>query len=93
MENIKKQVQAYFNQNARYYIPNFESLSEENKSHIVDIGTSIICTKHKIGYQGGSFAQSIVDNNLSRAFATADNINLNALRFYVMMINNMGVNL
>ena len=53
MENIKSQVQAYFEKSAHYYIPNFEDLSEDNRNHIVNIGTSIICTRHGIGYPGG----------------------------------------
>ena len=50
MENIKSQVQAYFDKNARNYITNSETLTAEDKSHIVNIGTSIICTRHEIGY-------------------------------------------
>lgn len=93
MENIRNQVQAYFNQNASNYIPNFVYLSEEDQNHIINIGTSIICTRHNIGYPGGSFVQSVVNNDLSGAFATADHINVNALRFYVMMMYNMPVTL
>jgi hypothetical protein len=91
MENIRNQVQAYFNQNAQNYIPNFVYLSEDDRNHMVNIGTSIICTRHNIGYPGGSFVQSVVDNNLSGAFANADNINSNALKFYCMMMYNMPV--
>ena len=91
MEKIRNQVQAYFNQNAQNYIPNFVYLSEDDRNHIVNIGTSIICTRHNIGYPGGSFVQSVVDNNLSGAFANADNINSNALKFYCMMMYNMPV--
>ena len=86
IENIRKQVQAYFNQNAQNYIPNFVYLSEEDKNHIVNIGTSIICTRHNVGYPGGSFVQSIVNNDLQGTFATADDININAIRFYLMMM-------
>lgn len=93
MEKIKAQVQAYFDKNAHLYIPNFRNLSEGDKSHIVNIGTSIICTRHEIGYPGGSFVQSVVDNSLSGAIANADSVNLNAIRFYVMMMYNMSVTL
>lgn len=93
MENIKSQVQAYFDKNASLYIPNFNSLSEDNKNHIVNIGTSIICTRHEIGYPGGSFVQSVVNNDLRGAFANADGTNINAIRFYLMMMYNMPVKL
>lgn len=91
MQNIKSLVQAYFDKNAHHYIPNFESLSNEDKDHIVNIGTSIICTLHGIGYQGGSFVQSIVNNDLQGAFTNADSVNINAIRFYLMMMCNMPV--
>jgi hypothetical protein len=93
MENIKSQVQAYFDKNASMYIPNFETLSEEGKNHIVNIGTSIICTRNGVGYPGGSFVQSVVNNDLRGAFANADGTNINAIRFYLMMMYNMSVTL
>ena len=60
----------------------------DEREHIVNIGTSILCTRWGIGYPGGSFAQAIVDNNLSEAFGRADNINANAIRFYVTLLYN-----
>jgi hypothetical protein len=93
MENIREQVQKYFTENAPQYIPNFVYLLEEQKEHIISIGTSIICTRHKIGYPGGSFVQAVVNNDLQGAFATADSINVNCIRFYLMMMYNMPVNL
>lgn len=91
IQNIKNQVQAYFNKNASFYIPNFNYLTDSDKEHIVNIGTSIICTRLEIGFEGGSFVKSVVKNDLYGAFANADDININAIRFYLMMIHNMGV--
>jgi hypothetical protein len=93
MENIKTQVHAYFDKYASNYIPNFANLSNEDKQHIVNIGTSIICTRHEVGYAGGSFVQSVVNNDLQGAFANADSTNVNALKFYCMMMYNMPVSL
>ena len=93
MENIKTQVQAYFDKYANNYILNFANLSNEDKQHIVNIGTSIICTRHNVGYPGGSFVQSVVNNDLQGAFANADSTNVNALKFYCMMMYNMPVSL
>lgn len=93
IEKIRNQVQAYFNQNAQNYIPNFVYLSEDDKNHIINIGTSIICTRHNVGYAGGSFVQSVVNNDLQGAFSNADHINSQSLKFYCMMIYNMSVTL
>jgi hypothetical protein len=93
MEKIKAQVQAYFDKNAEMYISILPFMSEEDKNHIVNIGTSIICTRHNIGYPGGSFVNAIVNNDLQGACANADATNVHALKFYCMMIYNMPVNL
>jgi hypothetical protein len=93
MENIKSQVQAYFDKNAHLYVTDFNSMSEEDKNHIVNIGTSIIYTRHNIGYAGGSFVQSVVANDLRATFANADGTNIKAIRFYLMMMYNMSVTL
>jgi hypothetical protein len=60
----------------------------DNRDHVVRIGTSILCTRWGVGYPGGSFVQAIVDNNLSEAFGRADEINVNAIRFYVRLLYN-----
>jgi hypothetical protein len=65
------------------------SVSEEYKSHIVNIGTSILCTKWGIGYPGGGFVQAVVDNDLMGAFSRADSINKDAMGFYCKLLYNI----
>mgnify|MGYP000362287478 FL=1 len=57
--------------------------------HIINIGTSIMCTKWNIGYEGGSFVQAIVNNDLSKAVSSADGTNIKALKLYCLMMYNM----
>lgn len=45
---------------------------ENVSDHILDIMVSIMCTRDKSSYAGGSFVQSIVDNDLYRAATNAD---------------------
>ncbi len=92
-EKINQAVKEYFDKNAKHYVANFDELETDDKNHIISIGTSIICTRLEIGYAGGSFVQSVVNNDLRGAFANADHINVNAIRFYLMMMYNMPVNL
>jgi hypothetical protein len=92
IEKIRNGVKSYFHANGPSYIPNFVHLSKEDKEHIIDIGTSIICTRHRIGFPGGSFVQAIVNNDLRGTYGRADNVNLNAIRFYVMLICNFSLN-
>jgi hypothetical protein len=58
------------------------------REHVITIGTSILCTKWKIGYPGGSFVQAIVDNNLSESFGRADTANRDIILFYCKLIYN-----
>jgi hypothetical protein len=62
----------------------------ESRSHIVNIGTSILCTKWGIGYPGGSFVQAVVGNDLMGAFSRADSINKDAMGFYCKLLYNIG---
>ena len=65
-------------------------VSGESRSHIVNIGPSILCTKWGIGYPGGSFVQAVVDNDLMGAFSRADSINKDAIGFYCKLLYNIG---
>ena len=58
--------------------------------HIIYIGTSLLCTKWNVGYPGGDFVKAIVDNDLSGAFSRADHINQHCIKFYVMLMYNVG---
>jgi hypothetical protein len=88
---IRGKVREYLEKYGKHYIQNFESFSDEDRDHVVSIGTSIMCTRLEIGFPGGSFVQSIVNNNLSGTFASADSINAQCIRFYVMMMYNLNL--
>ena len=90
-DQIKDLVSQYFDQNAHLYVTDFSKMDIEDRMHIINIGTSIICTRMNIGFPGGSFVQSMVDNDLSRTFANADGTNVKAIRFYLMMMHNMPI--
>lgn len=85
---VRTLVSDYFNKNADKYIPQALMLLE--KEHIIDIGTSVLCTKWDVGYPGGHFAQAIVDNNLSESYSRADDVNVHCIRFYLMLMYNVG---
>jgi hypothetical protein len=72
-------------------IPIEHRLNPESLSHIERIGASILCTKWKVGYPGGSFVQAVVDNRLTEAFGRADSVNRDCMTFYVSMMTNIGM--
>lgn len=85
---IKQKVTDYVNDNQKK-IPNSILEDQGKLSHIIDVGCSIMRTKWNVGYPGGSFAQAIVDNNLSASFGRADETCCQCMHFYVMMVNNL----
>lgn len=52
--------------------------------HILDIMVSIMCTRDKSSYSGGSFVQSVVDNDLYLAVSRADSECSKHLKLLVM---------
>ena len=86
---VKKLVEDSFDENAQYTGLSF--LNEEAKSHIINIGTSILCTKWEIGFEGGGFVQAFVNNDLMKAVGSADGISLKGLKFFASLLYNTGM--
>ena len=89
IEVVKELVGNYLGLNG--WQAGLRELPDAECNHIIEIGTSILCTKWQIGYTGGGFVQAVVDNDLQRAFANADNINVKALKFYCQLMYNVGM--
>lgn len=90
-EKVKQIVEKYFESNAVHSVPLYILTDPEARDHIIQIGTSILCTKWDIGYPGGSFVQAVVSNNLREAIGRGDNINIQALKFYCQLMYNVGM--
>jgi len=86
---IRNAVTKYLDENSQL-VPFDIMIDDESRNHIIDIGTSIMCTKWKIGYPGGGFVQAVIDNNLTEAFSRADEICSRALKFFVTLKYNLG---
>ena len=87
-EIVRALVSDYFDKNADKYVPHI--MFQLEREHIINTGTSIMCDKWHVGYPPGSFAQAMVDNNLTDAFGRADDVNIHCIRFYVMLMYNVG---
>ena len=92
MENYDKVneiVKDYLAKNGMYYIPNFNQLSSDEYNHILNIGTDIMLNYWGMNeYESGSFIKNFINNDLQGTFASADSINQNCIRFYIMLKNN-----
>ena len=86
IKKVKDSVEIFVNENVDS-ISGFIIQSELD--HIINTGTSIMCTKWNIGYEGGSFVQAVVNNDLSKAVGSADGVNIKALKLYCLMMYNM----
>lgn len=88
IEIVESHVRKYVMENL-HLIP--YTVIDDGIEHVVSIAQSIMCTKWRVGYPGGSFVQSIVNNDLRGSFANADSTNRQCVYFYVVMIGNLGM--
>lgn len=91
MEEVRKIVENYFKEHGSNVLPLAVLWGEDSVEHVINIGTSILCTKWGIGYPGGSFVQAVVNNDLMEAVGRADSINVHALKFYCQLMYNVGM--
>ena len=84
---VKKLVEDSFDENAMY--SGIDGMNGEAKAHIINIGTSILCTKWEIGFEGGGFVQAFVNNDLMKAVGSADGISLKGLKFFASLLYNI----
>lgn len=60
------------------------------RDHIIDIATSILCTKWKVGHEGGGFVRAFVANDLMNAIGRADATTIKGFKFFGMLVYNVG---
>ena len=86
-DKLKEYVRNYLKDQKKYLANHIDIDDEE---HVVSIGASVLMTKYPElgGYPGGSFVQSIVNNDLFGAFSRADYINKTAIEFYLRLLYN-----
>ena len=89
IETVRSLVASYYVQNAAYC--KISNLNGEEQSHIIEIGTSILCTKWGVGYAGGSFVQSFVNNDLLGAIGRADETSYKGFKFFASLMYNVGM--
>jgi hypothetical protein len=65
------------------------SMTQSELNHILDIGTSILCTKWKVGFEGGGFVQAFVNNDLMNAIGRADSTTIKGFKFFGMLVYNV----
>jgi hypothetical protein len=87
-ERITQAVEKYLNRNSNL-VPMHRLMNREDRQHIVRIGTSIMCTKWKVGPPGGSFVSAICNNDLQGAINRADTVNSDCIKFYVTLYENL----
>ncbi len=88
ISTVRQIVEKYYKDNAYYC--NLIDMTEDEKSHIINIGTSILCTKWDVGYQGGGFVQAFVNNDLLGAIGCADGTSYKGFKFFAHLMYNVG---
>jgi hypothetical protein len=67
------------------------NLNESEVSHIIDLASSVMMTRDKY-MMGGSFVQSIVENNLEQAISRADDTAIKGLKTFTVINKNCYIN-
>lgn len=88
INTVRKTVEGFY-QKFLEWDNSMPSIDSSEGQHIVNTGTSVLCTKWKVGYEGGGFVQAIVNNDLMKAVGAADAVNIKALKFYCQLIYNV----
>ena len=87
-ERVKVAVEKYLDKNAAQSGISTLILDPEVRSHVIDIGTSVLLNLWGIGPSGGSFVRALVNNDLRESYGRADHINQRAIMFYVLLMAN-----
>jgi len=87
-EMVGEKVKDYLDTMGKVF-PNYNA-NAEDKNHVINTGTNILMAKFtsNFSYVGG-FGKTILENDLTGAFNKADYINVNFIRFYVMLVQNV----
>lgn len=85
---VREIVEKQFRDNAQWV--GLSEVTASEQAHLIDIGTSILCTKWKVGYEGGSFVQSFINNDLMGAIGRADNTSYKGFKFFASLVYNVG---
>ena len=93
MAIVKESVEQYFEKTAPLSVFEYSTMSQDDKDHIKNIACSIMNARLGIGFDPGGFVKAVINNNLSGAFANADQVNQRALKFYMLMIYNLGIDI
>lgn len=83
-EKLRKLIDEYVDKNKGAIIG---EVTDEEITHIKDIGESIIRTRDSVHPTGGSFVHAIVSNTLDSAVSYADGTCLKALKLFVLIKN------
>lgn len=90
---VMEKVSDYLKKNAESTgVPYDLMMDSSSRNHIISTGASILLAKWKVGPEPGGFVKSVVNNDLSGAINTSDEVNRQVLPFYVTMMNNIDIN-
>jgi hypothetical protein len=82
-EKVAETVKEYVHKNASVIIGQ-QIILQRDWSHIEDLAISVVLTRDE-KLMGGSFVQSIVNNDLERAIGSADSTALKSIKLLVLV--------
>jgi hypothetical protein len=90
MDDVKDLVKRFLNVNGVYYIEGFNLLTNENKTHIINIGVGIMNTYWGLTDEKPcGFVENFLNNDLEAVLCSTDNLKLKCLKFFLALKNNL----
>ncbi len=87
--HLDKILREHFWSNASKAIQCFDDLDNNECEQIIETAKTLILARDGVHLYPGHFVDAVLKNDLSEAFNRADEINLKAIYWYVLLINNI----
>lgn len=86
---VDKIIRSHFWDNGERAIQGFDDLTENEVEHIINMGITLLLARDGIYMHPGHFLEAILNNKLDETFARADEINVKAIHWYILINHNI----
>ena len=82
---VDKIIREYFWENGPRFIQGFDDLEDKEQEHIIDMGKTLLLTRDGVFMFPGHFIDAVLKNDLLEAFSRADETNVKAIHWYLLI--------
>ena len=82
---VDKIIRDYFWENGPRFIQSFDDLTDKEAEHIIDMGKTLLLTRDGMFIFPGHFINAVLKNDLLEAFSRADETNVKAIHWFLLI--------